>query len=115
MFRAVTSVFRNPKLRLTVLLTLLAFCVYRIAFYVPSPGVDLEKLSAHWKGTGLSAEQAAKLFVVYPRSGLGIMPYIGLAALLTLLAFFVYRVFFYVPSPGNHDEKLAAHRNVTGK
>ena len=52
MFRAVTSVFCNPRLRLTVLLTLLAFCVYRIAFYVPSPGINYEKLATHWKVTG---------------------------------------------------------------
>ena len=52
MFRSVTSVFRNPRLRLAVLLSVLAFCVYRVAFYVPSPGINYEKLATHWKMTG---------------------------------------------------------------
>jgi preprotein translocase subunit SecY len=115
MFRAVTSVIRNPWLRLAVLLTVLAFCVYRIAFYVPSPGINYEKLATHWKGGGQSAEQAAKLFVVYPSSPFGIMRYIYWAALLALLGFWVYRVAFYVPSPGINNEKLATHRKMTGK
>jgi preprotein translocase subunit SecY len=52
MFRAFINVFRNPRLRLAVLLTLLAFCVHRAAFYVPSPGINYEKLATHWKMTG---------------------------------------------------------------
>ena len=114
MFRAVTSVIRNPWLRLAVLLTLLAFCVYRVAFYVPLPGVNYEKLATHWNVTGQSAEEAAELFV-YPSSPFGIVPYICLAVWFTLLAFCVYRAASYVPSPGTNSEKLATHRKMTGK
>ena len=94
MLRAFANVFRVPDLRKKVLFTLMMLCVYRIGFYVPLPGVDQDKLGAHWSGGSGAAEQAAELFAMFTGGdlaqstlfGLGIMPYISASIIFQLLA-----------------------------
>ena len=38
--------FLSPRVRIVVVLTVLAISVYRVAFYVPSPGIDRSQLNA---------------------------------------------------------------------
>jgi preprotein translocase subunit SecY len=93
MFRAFVNVFRIPDLRKKVLFTLMMLCVYRVGFYVPIPGVDQDKLGAHFQTAGGAAEQAAELFAMFTGGdlgmstlmGLGIMPYISASIILQIL------------------------------
>ena len=46
MLRAFADAFRIPELRQKFLLTLLLLAVYRLGSAIPTPGVDVERLTA---------------------------------------------------------------------
>jgi len=95
MFKAFLNIFKVRELRNKILFTLGLLAVYRIGFYVPLPGVDQARLTAHFsKSGGGGIDQLSDYFAIFTGGslhqstlfGLGIMPYISASIILQLLA-----------------------------
>ena len=97
MFAAIENIFRIPELRKRIVFTLLMLAVYRVGAYVPTPGVNGQKLSEylHQAAGGLmgffdmfSGGALSKVTIF----ALGIMPYITASIVLQLLTVVVPRL-----------------------
>lgn len=83
------SINKLPDLRRRIVFTILMLAVYRIGVFVPTPGVDVEKLKTLFsQGTvfeifNLFSGGALEQFSVF---ALGIMPYISASIILQLLS-----------------------------
>jgi len=88
MANSIGNITKLPELRKRILFTILMLGVYRIGVYVPTPGVNIEKLhSIVAKGTvfeifNLFSGGALEKFSVF---ALGIMPYISASIIFQLL------------------------------
>lgn len=72
MKRVFSRLLGDVRARLAVLTALLAVCVFRVGFYVPSPGIDHEKLARHLAVSNRgAADQADELFKTFINGELG--------------------------------------------
>src|SRR5579885_1956441 len=89
-FEAFTNMFRIPDLRKRVLFTLGILAVYRLGAFIPTPGIDTNKLAVLFAAQGGSALGLMDLFgggnlrrmTIF---ALGIMPYITASIIFQLL------------------------------
>lgn len=95
MLKTLLNMFRVPELRNKVFFTLGLLIVYRIGFYIPLPGVDVDALAAQMKANSDSAlGTIANYLTMFSGGnlgqstifGLGIMPYISASIILQLLS-----------------------------
>src|SRR5271165_1709589 len=89
-FEAVANIFRIPDLRKRILFTLLMLAVYRLGAYIPTPGIDFNRLQeffARNSGTlfGFLDLFSGGMFRRLTIFALGIMPYITSSIILQLL------------------------------
>jgi preprotein translocase subunit SecY len=89
-FEAIANVFRIPDLRKRVLFTLGLLAVYRVGAYIPTPGIDFNRLAdffARNQGTlfGFLDLFSGGMFRRLTIFALGIMPYITASIILQLL------------------------------
>ncbi len=89
-FEAVANIFRIPDLRKRILFTLAMLAIYRLGAYIPTPGIDFNKLSeffARNSGTlfGFLDLFSGGMFRRLTIFALGIMPYITASIILQLL------------------------------
>jgi preprotein translocase subunit SecY len=89
-FEAVANVFRIPDLRKRVLFTLGLLAVYRLGAFIPTPGIDFNRLAeffARNQGTlfGFLDLFSGGMFRRLTIFALGIMPYITSSIILQLL------------------------------
>jgi preprotein translocase subunit SecY len=89
-FEAVANVFRIPDLRKRVLFTLALLAVYRLGAFVPTPGIDVNRLEQYFAanpGTlfGYLDLFTGGMFTRLTVFALGIMPYITASIILQLL------------------------------
>jgi preprotein translocase subunit SecY len=90
-FEAFGNMFRIPDLRNRVLFTLLLLAVYRLGAFIPTPGVDVNRLEQFFNqnaGTlfGFIDLFSGGMFRRLTIFALGIMPYITASIILQLLA-----------------------------
>ena len=89
-FDAIANVFRIPDLRKRILFTLGMLAVYRLGAYIPTPGIDFNRLAdffARNSGTlfGFLDLFSGGMFRRLTIFALGIMPYITASIILQLL------------------------------
>jgi preprotein translocase subunit SecY len=89
-FEAFANVFKIPDLRKRVLFTLAMLAIYRLGAYIPTPGIDFNKLAdffARNQGTlfGFLDLFSGGMFRRLTIFALGIMPYITASIILQLL------------------------------
>ncbi len=93
MFEGIVRVFRVPELRSRILFTLLMLVIYRIAVFIPVPGINGEiavSFFRHLSGGGQNLFQLVDIFSGSAFSqmtvvALGIMPYISASIIVQLL------------------------------
>ena len=91
MLRAFADAFRIPELRQKFLLTLLLLAVYRLGSAIPTPGVDVERLTATINSSGaggalgllglVSGGNLAQFSIF----ALGVLPYITASIVMQIL------------------------------
>ncbi|MBV8817418.1 MAG: preprotein translocase subunit SecY [Acidobacteriaceae bacterium] len=89
-FEAIANVFRIPDLRKRVLFTLGMLAIYRLGAYIPTPGIDFNRLADFFQrnqGTlfGFLDLFSGGMFRRLTIFALGIMPYITASIILQLL------------------------------
>ena len=89
-FEAFANIFRIPDLRKRILFTLAMLAIYRLGAYIPTPGIDFNRLSdffARNQGTlfGFLDLFSGGMFRRLTIFALGIMPYITSSIILQLL------------------------------
>ena len=86
---AVANLTKLPELRRRLMFTLLMLAIYRLGVYVPTPGIDIERLRDLISGgtifelVNLFSGGALEQFSIF---ALGIMPYISASIIFQLLA-----------------------------
>lgn len=86
---AVANLTKLPELRKRLIFTLLMLAIYRLGVYVPTPGIDIERLRDLISGgtifeiVNLFSGGALEQFSIF---ALGIMPYISASIIFQLLA-----------------------------
>ena len=89
-FDAIANIFRVPDLRKRILFTLAMLAIYRLGAYIPTPGIDFNRLAdffARNSGTlfGFLDLFSGGMFRRLTIFALGIMPYITASIILQLL------------------------------
>ena len=90
LFEAVVNMFRIPDLRNRLLFTLGMLAIYRLGAFIPTPGIDTNRLQAFFEanaGTlfGIFNLFSGGMFASMTIFALGIMPYITASIILQLL------------------------------
>ena len=85
---SVANLAKSPELVKRIVFSLIMLCVYRLGIYVPTPGIDVEKIGAFISGgifemVNLFSGGALEKFSIF---ALGIMPYISASIIFQLLA-----------------------------
>ena len=89
-FEAIANIFRIPDLRKRILFTLGMLAIYRLGAYIPTPGIDFNRLSDFFnQNSGIAVRLSRPLqrrqFRRLTIFALGIMPYITASIILQLL------------------------------
>lgn len=93
MFEGVTRIFRVPELKSKILFTLLMLLVYRLAVYVPVPGINGEVAVGYFRNLTGGGQNLFQLVDVFSGSAfsqmtvvaLGVMPYISASIIMQLV------------------------------
>jgi preprotein translocase subunit SecY len=93
MFSGLARIWRIPDLRTKILFTLMVLLVYRIAVYVPVPGINGDIASAFFRQQAGGGQNLFQLIDIFSGSAfskmtivaLGVMPYISASIIMQLL------------------------------
>lgn len=118
---AVDSVLKIPELSRRLTFTFLMLCIYRMGIFVPTPGIDADKLQRLFQASGAGSSNLYGLVNMFTGGALenfsvfalGIMPYISVSIIVQLLAA-IYPPFEELQKEGPEGRRVIARYTRIG-